>query len=83
MPSGRAIDTQLLCHYSYLGSLIVECRNLLEELRNQNILLRFVKRSANSVAHYLARYSSLIADRKWEVGDVHPEFYAILCNDLK
>lgn len=60
-----------------------ECRQLMEDLKNQNIVLRFVKRSANSVAHYLARYSCLIAERQWEVENVHPEFSYVLCKDLQ
>lgn len=55
----------------------------MEELRYPNILLRFVKWSANAVAHYLARHSSLVVDRIWEVGDVHLDLYAIFCNDLR
>ena len=68
--------------FSYLGKVIVDCRTLLSGLQNQNVKLRFVRRSANRVAHYLARYSCLVADRRWEVGDVHPDFNLVLCKDL-
>ncbi|KAL8145043.1 hypothetical protein AgCh_003313 [Apium graveolens] len=37
------------------GRDVDECRQLLENLRNQNAVLHFVKRSANIVAHYIAR----------------------------
>ena len=49
---------------------------------NQNVVLRFVKRSANSVAHYVARYSCVIAERKWEGENVPPAFYHLLCKDF-
>lgn len=68
---------------SYLGRVVNECRALLAGLQSQNVMLRFIKRSVNSVAHYLARYSSLIADRRWVMDDVHADFYNVLCNDLR
>ncbi|XP_074356015.1 uncharacterized protein LOC141695687 [Apium graveolens] len=55
---------------SYLEKVIADCRTCLSDLSSQNAVLRFVRRSANSVAHYLARYSSSITDRVWRVGDV-------------
>lgn len=67
---------------SYLGRVVQECRDLLASLKSQNLVLRFVKRSANSVSHYLARYSSSLADRNWGIGEIHPEFYFVLCKDL-
>ncbi|XP_074374501.1 uncharacterized protein LOC141714903 [Apium graveolens] len=48
---------------SYWGRVVDECRSLLVSLKAKNVLLRFVKRSANRVSHYLARYSCSIADR--------------------
>lgn len=59
-----------------------ECRILLEGLQNQNVIIRFVKRSANSLAHYLARYNSSIADRRRRMENVHSEFQSVLCGDL-
>lgn len=59
---------------SYLGRVVEECRVLLKSLKNRNVLIRFVKRSANRVSHFLARYNCFIADRIWRMGDVHPEF---------
>lgn len=49
--------------FTYLGR-VVECRKLLASLKDQDILFRFFKRSANSVAHYLARYSCSVTDRR-------------------
>ncbi|KAL8121302.1 hypothetical protein AgCh_018147 [Apium graveolens] len=57
---------------SYLGRVISECRDLLASLRARNVIFRFVKRSANRVSHYLARYNYSIAERIWMIGDVHP-----------
>ncbi|XP_074323135.1 uncharacterized protein LOC141660074 [Apium graveolens] len=68
---------------SYLGRLIDECRQLLVDLQDKNVMLRFVKRFANNVAHYLVCYNSSLADRRWEKENVHSEFLSILCNDLK
>lgn len=59
-----------------------ECRSLLAGIQNQNAMLRFVKRSANDITHYLARYNSSIADRMGRMGNVHSEFQYILCKDL-
>lgn len=69
----QAIRSSFVC-YSYLGRVIEECRNILASLLHKNIMFRFVKRSANRVAHYLARYSYSLADHSWRVGDVHSEF---------
>lgn len=70
---------------SYLGRVVKECRKLLVSLKDQNILFRFVKRSANNVAHYLARYScsAAVAVRKLRMGNVHFKFRNVLLNDLK
>lgn len=50
---------------SYLGRVIDECKGLLSELGNRKVLLNFVKRSANKVAHFIARHNSSLADRIW------------------
>ncbi|KAL8154779.1 hypothetical protein AgCh_000219 [Apium graveolens] len=68
---------------SYLGRLVNECRQLFIGLQDQNVMLRFVKRSANNVAHYLVSYSSSLADRKRRKENIHPKFLSIFCNDLK
>lgn len=69
-------------NFSYLGRVIDECKKLLVELESRNVTLKFVKRSANSVAHYLAKYSSSIADRTWELVDIHSDFLNVLLKDL-
>lgn len=68
---------------SYLGRVIDECKTLLKELRSRNVTLKFVRRSANMVAHYLARSSSSLADRRWGMRDVHPDLFRVLSDDLK
>lgn len=77
----QAIRSSFLC-YSYLGRVIKECRVLLASLESKSIKLIFVKRSANNVAHYLAKHNCSIADRRWRVGDIHPELHYVLLNDL-
>ncbi|KAL8149999.1 hypothetical protein AgCh_006858 [Apium graveolens] len=68
---------------SYLGRVIEDCKGMLVSLKDKNVILRFVKRSANRVSHYLARYNCSIADRIWRVGDVHSDFHNVLLNDLR
>ncbi|XP_074356451.1 uncharacterized protein LOC141696148 [Apium graveolens] len=68
---------------SYVGRLLSECKELLAELHSQNVMLRFVKRSANRVAHFLARHSYLPAHRIWRLDNICPDFYHVLCDDLK
>ncbi|KAL8091728.1 hypothetical protein AgCh_034114 [Apium graveolens] len=68
---------------SYLGRILEECKMLLSQLKVTNIVLHFVKRSANQVAHYLARHSSSIADCTWKKGEVHPEFLHVIVSDFK
>lgn len=82
LPMVQAVRSSFLC-FSYLGRLVNECRHLLASLHHKNIQFRFVKRSANQAAHFLARGSSSIADRIWKVRDVHLDFQHILFQDLK
>nr|XP_017251820.1 PREDICTED: uncharacterized protein LOC108222412 isoform X3 [Daucus carota subsp. sativus]XP_017251821.1 PREDICTED: uncharacterized protein LOC108222412 isoform X3 [Daucus carota subsp. sativus] len=56
---------------SYLGRLVQECRELLVETKDRIVSLKFVRRSANNVAHYLARYSCFPADRVWRGDNAH------------
>lgn len=69
-------------NFSYLGRVVDDCRRLIADLRLRNVTLKFVRRSANKVAHFLARYSSSLADRTWDMGNAHPEFIHVLANDL-
>ncbi|KAL8104689.1 hypothetical protein AgCh_028771 [Apium graveolens] len=70
-------------HLSYLGRVIDECKQLLSDLESRNVTLKFVKRSANKVAHFIARNSSSIADRRWDMGDTSPDLLHVLMNDLR
>lgn len=67
---------------SYFGRVIEDCKRLLEELKGWKVALVFVKRSANSVAHYLARAGYSLADRTWRLSNAQPEFIDVLMNDL-
>ncbi|XP_060961042.1 uncharacterized protein LOC133031536 [Cannabis sativa] len=46
---------------SHFGSIISDCKMLLNDLRD--VYINFIRRSANNVAHFLARVSYLVADR--------------------
>lgn len=65
--------------YSYFGRVIDECRNL---LNHRVILLKFVQWSANTVAHYLAKSTCSLADRRWNKSNAHTEFLDVLMSDL-
>ena len=62
----------------YLGRVVQDCRTLLTNLSSKNVMFRFVKRSANKVAHFLARDSCSIANHICRVGDVHSNFQLVL-----
>ncbi|XP_074342149.1 uncharacterized protein LOC141679584 [Apium graveolens] len=47
---------------SYFSRVIDECKQHLSDLRGRRVILNFVKRSANAVAHFLARSTSFLAD---------------------
>uniref|UniRef100_A0A803NTG1 Reverse transcriptase n=1 Tax=Cannabis sativa TaxID=3483 RepID=A0A803NTG1_CANSA len=64
---------------SYFGSVISDCKTLLEELSGVSVL--FVKRSANSVAHFLAKASYSVADRVIRSYDVSSEFQNVILYD--
>lgn len=68
---------------SYFGRVIEQFTQALEELKEHEVSLRFVKRSVNNVAHFLARHTCSVADRVWRMGFVHSEFLDVLMNDLK
>lgn len=50
---------------SYLGRIIDECKQLLSELKNQNVSLKFIKRCANKVHHHFVKYNCYVDDRTW------------------
>lgn len=67
---------------SYLGRIVQDCKSMLVSLKERNITLNFVKRSANRVAHYIARTTSSLAERKWKRGDAYLNFHHVLTEDL-
>ncbi|XP_074356412.1 uncharacterized protein LOC141696125 [Apium graveolens] len=70
-------------NFSYLGRVVDECKSLLSDLQNRHVTLKFLKRSANKLAHFLARQNSSIVDRMWNSENVSSDFYNVLNNDLK
>lgn len=52
---------------SYVDRVIEECKQSLKSLKDCLVSLRFVKRSANKLTQYLARYNCSIADLTWSV----------------
>ena len=68
---------------SYFGIVIDECKQHLSDLRGRRVILNFVKRSVNAVAHFLARSTSSLADRSWNRGSVYPGLIHVMLNDLK
>lgn len=47
---------------SYFGSIVKDCSDIAKDLRSY--LVYFIRRSANSTAHYVAREASFLSDRK-------------------
>lgn len=68
---------------SYLGRVIDECKGLLSELGNRKVILKFVKRSANTVAHYIARHNRSLANCVWSGENAPSNVLHVLLNDLK
>lgn len=68
---------------SYFGRVIDECKQHLIDLRGRHVILNFIKRSANTVAHFLARSTSSLADLSWNRENVSPGLMRVMLNDLK
>lgn len=64
---------------SYFGGVISECRDFLQSLPNVSLI--FIRRSANKVAHFLARASSYVADRIIGKEDISPDFLDVIIGD--
>lgn len=65
---------------SYFGDIVLECKRLSQMCRNISTV--FVKRSANKVAHALARASYVPADRTFKVGEIPSSVMDVLLNDV-
>ncbi|XP_062101909.1 uncharacterized protein LOC133809260 [Humulus lupulus] len=65
---------------SYFGDIVFECKRLSQV--SSNISIVFVKRSANKVAHALARASYIPADRIFKVGDIPSSIMDVLLNEV-
>lgn len=68
---------------SYLGRVLNECKTFLSDLGDRKVILKFVKRYANKMTHFIARHNSSLADRSWRGGNAHSDFIHVLLNDLK
>uniref|UniRef100_A0A803R3C9 RNase H type-1 domain-containing protein n=1 Tax=Cannabis sativa TaxID=3483 RepID=A0A803R3C9_CANSA len=64
---------------SYFGRIISKSKELLVDMKDRFISLKFIKRSANNGAHYLTRSTCFIADRSLRASNA-PIF--VLLNDL-
>ena len=62
--------------FSYFG------RMLLSELKSLNVTLLFIKRSVNTVADFLVKATSSLADHRWRGTDVPSELTYVICKDL-
>lgn len=67
----------------YFGRLVNQCKDLLVELSNKGVNLRFIKRSANNLAHTLASSSYSIAKRTWEPIVAYPDLIQVLKNVIE
>ena len=67
---------------SYFGRLVCDCRHLLSDLNQNCVSVNFIKRSANDVAHFLAKSTSVVADCKLGVHDLPTELQVVLLNDF-
>ena len=67
---------------SYYGRIISDCKDLLNELKYRHVVLRFIKRSANTVAHHLARSTCVVSDRVFCRSNAPSNFISVLANDL-
>ena len=65
---------------SYFGCIVAECLSLLQSLSDVSIV--FVKRSANMVAHELARFSCCGAERSWTLEDLPSSVFAVLAREV-
>lgn len=65
---------------SPFGLVISDCKQLMQDVENAEFC--FVKRSANRVAHCLARQSYVISDRSFTELDAPPEVLALCRSDI-
>lgn len=64
---------------SYIGGIVQDCKTTLSSLTD--VLLVFIKRSANNVAHEIARASNIVPDRIFG-GEISSKFQAVILNDM-
>ena len=59
---------------SYFGRIILDCKRYLSELQSKNISVKFIRRSANALAHCLAKATSTVSDCILGVDEISPTF---------
>ncbi|KAM6586972.1 hypothetical protein CsatA_009577 [Cannabis sativa] len=64
---------------SSFGLVVEDCKKILDSLINVSLL--FVKRSANCVAHFVARHSISLAEHMFSINSVPMELMSILTSD--
>lgn len=64
---------------SYFGSIISDCKELLVELSDVSLL--FIRQSANSVAHFLARAFYYVTNRIIRSVNISHEFHVVIMDD--
>ena len=67
---------------SYFGQIVSDCRHLLSSLNQHFVSLKFVRHSANRVAHHLARSTCFVSDHMLGAQDVSPNLLSVLYSDL-
>ena len=77
----QSIRCGIIMH-SYYGRLVEECKHLLLLLKPKRVCLKFIKRSANAVAHFLAKSTTIVSDRIIGGLDIGPGLNTVLLNDL-
>ncbi|XP_062081298.1 uncharacterized protein LOC133786098 [Humulus lupulus] len=69
-------------HSSYFGRIIDVCKSLLASIKPRVVNVKFIKRSANNVAHSLARSTCYPFERKMRALEAPSELSALLLKDI-
>lgn len=61
---------------SYIGGIVQDCKTTLSSLTD--VLLVFIKRSANNVAHEIARASNIVPDRSTSIKREQHDYMSVM-----
>ncbi|XP_062088870.1 uncharacterized protein LOC133795435 [Humulus lupulus] len=67
---------------SYFGRIIDVCKSLLASIKPRVVNVKFIKRSANNVAHSLARSTCYPSERKMRALEAPSDLSALLLQDI-